>query len=598
MWTPRRTAGPAGADPASAAAKGRGRWAWSRRRVVVAGAFLGWALAQLAGTLLAEELRALGTLFIPLSALAGGLAALGAWNHFAGAVEDGARKRSARAVLGALAVAAALLVTLYQGFVVRLDYAGHTESVAYLVGWSRSGLCDCPGDDRSCIEAMGLDAGRLRSCWNGRWAVESALALSYLLTLGSLGAGVALLVAPRRPPEAPRTAPGYLDFDVWIDQQHDAYRAKVWSGAGFEATRSFTLPPALVGGEPWRLGLADPSRGGRAAGAPDTGLQAVGDELFRAVFQGELLKAFHGCLAKAQEGPGLRIRLRLNDVPHLARLPWEYLFQADGRGFLALSARTPVIRYLELSEGLETLLVEPPLRVLAVISTPKGYQELAEADVEWRRLGTALEPLLAGGLIEVERLERPTRAALEARLRTGGPFHVLHFVGHGGFSELRGEGVLVFEDEEGNGTPVGGQSLAYLLQDHPSLRLALLNACNGARASAEDTFAGTAQVLVQHGVPAVIAMQAEVTDATACSFAERFYRALTNGLPVDACVGEVRRALAAEGNPEWGTPVLYLRATDGRLFAIDGNPEAKPFPAAGDLSRSSRVSPPTQRRTR
>ena len=42
------------------------------------------------------------------------------------------------------------------------------------------------------------------------------------------------------------------------------------------------------------------------------------------------------------------------------------------------------------------------------------------------------------------------------------------------------------------------------------------------------------------------------------------------GLPVDACVGEVRRALAAERNPEWGTPVLYLRATDGRLFALEG----------------------------
>ena len=130
--------------------------------------------------------------------------------------------------------------------------------------------------------------------------------------------------------------------------------------------------------------------------------------------------------------------------------------------------------------------------------------------------------------------------------------------------------MLVFEDEDGNGVPVGGPSLAYLLQDHPSLRLAVLNACNGARASHENTFAGTAQVLVQHGVPAVIAMQSEVMDETACSFAEKFYRALAAGLPVDACVGEVRRALAAERNPEWGTPVLYLRATDGRLLALEG----------------------------
>ena len=82
----------------------------------------------------------------------------------------------------------------------------------------------------------------------------------------------------------------------------------------------------------------------------------------------------------------------------------------------------------------------------------------------------------------------------------------------------------MFEDEDGNGVPVGGPSLAYLLQDHPSLRLAVLNACNGARASRDDTFAGTAQVLVQRGVPAVIAMQSEVMDETACGFAEKFYR--------------------------------------------------------------------------
>ncbi len=374
--------------------------------------------------------------------------------------------------------------------------------------------------------------------------------------------------------EPPRAPQGYLDFDVWIDQKSDGlYRAKAWSGAaGFEATASFALPAILAGRELCRAGGGAPSRGGSGAAetADGAGPEQVGDALFRAVFQDDLLKAFRGCLAKARGGPGLRIRLRLNDVPQLASLPWEYLYDAGGRGFLALSDRTPVVRYLELSESLGTLLVEPPLRILAVISTPRGYRALAEADEEWRRLGAALEPLLGSGLIEIERLEHPSPEALESRLRTGQPVHILHFVGHGGFSELRGEGVLVFEDEAGNGVPVGGPSLAYLLQDHPSLRLAVLNACNGARASHENIFAGTAQVLVQHGVPAVIAMQSEVLDETACSFAEKFYRALAAGLPVDACVGEVRRALAAERNTEWGTPVLYLRATDGRLLAAKG----------------------------
>jgi hypothetical protein len=374
------------------------------------------------------------------------------------------------------------------------------------------------------------------------------------------------------PEAAPQTSQDYLDFDVWIDQKSEGlYRAKAWSSAaGFEATEYFALSAALTCGELCQAGDGARRGGPGAAGTADgTSPEKVGGELFRTVFQGELLKAFQGCLAKARGGPGLRIRLHLNDAPQLAGLPWEYLYDAGGWGFLALSGRTPVIRYLELSEVLGTLLVEPPLRVLAVISTPRGYRELAEADEEWRRLGAALEPLLASGLIEIERLERPTPAALEERLQTGRPVHVLHFAGHGGFSELRGEGVLVFEDQDGNGVPMGGPSLAYLLQDHPSLRLAVLNACNGAHASHENTFAGTAQILVQHGVPAVIAMQSEVMDETACSFTDKFYRALAAGLPIDACVGKVRRALADEHNPEWGTPVLYLRATDGRLFSLE-----------------------------
>jgi hypothetical protein len=559
-----------------------------RRWTFLAGAGLGWALAELAGALLDGELTGLRFLFIPLSALAGGLAAVGAWTHFkslADTARDAVRRRRLRIILALLAIGTVLLLGLYLRFHVTVRYTaykGHTailRSVAYLVGTSRSGTCVCSVVDAKCIEQMNLDPAAFRPCWNNVWMVQLGLALSYLLTLGSAGMIVGLLRIPARPAQgsgAPAPA-GYLDFDIWIERRADGlYRAKAWSAAaGFEATETFALPAVFAGGGLVPAG-SGAFRGGAAPAAPADGAdtadgaspEQAGGELFRSVFQGELLKAFQGCLAKAHGGPGLRIRLRLNDAPQLADLPWEYLYDAGGRGFLALSGHTPVVRYLEMSEALGTLLVEPPLRVLAVISTPEGYRELAEADEEWRRLVAALEPLGHHGPIELERLERPTFEALEERLRTGPPVHVLHFVGHGGFSDLRDEGVLIFEDSDGHGVPVNGASLAYLLQDHPSLRLAVLNACNGARSSRENAFAGTAQGLVQRGMPAVIAMRSEVMDETACGFAEKLYRTLAAGLPIDTCVGEVRRALAAERNPEWGTPVLYLRATDGRLFDL------------------------------
>jgi len=541
---------------------------WRRYRPFAAGALAGWALALLAGDRLSTELQAWRILFIPFSAAMAGLAALGA---AALADEAAVRRRHLRAAMAALCLSVAVLLALYVPFVVRVSY-GDAKSAAFVVGWSRSPACSCQGSDGDCIASLGLDPARIDGCWKGRSAIELALALAYLATLAGAGSLAGLSTAPPRPPPGQPAAPppGYLDFDLWIDRAGDGYRAKAWSAAGFDATVRFALPPSLAGGEPVRFGFADPRRGGAAPELPGPGAdpRAVGGELFRAIFQGELLQAFQGCLERSREGSGVRLRLRLDDVPALAGLPWEYLYDAQGGGFLALSLRTPVVRYLELARVLPTLQVEPPLRVLVVISTPSGYQELAQADEEWRRLGEVLAPLVASGRIQVERLPRATPDALARRLRDGAPVHVLHFVGHGGWSDLRGQGVLVFEDEEGKGLPFPGQSLAYLLQDHPSLRLAVLNACNGARASREDAFAGTAQSLVQHGVPAVIAMQSEVMDRTACRFAGQFYRGLAAGLPVDACVGEARQALAADENPEWGTPALFLRAADGRLFGL------------------------------
>ncbi len=570
MSTTRTSVRPIDAEPEAAAARRMPRL-HSWQRLFLQGMLLGWILAELAGVLLNVELQALRWIFIPLSAAAGGFAALGARGYGARSTEAVVRKRTGVAFL-VFAVSATVLLGLYARFVVRIEYAGHSKTVAFLTSGSRSASCTCTrdSDDGGCIESLGFDVAAVRGCFEDRWVVELGMALSYLLTLGSLGALAGLLTAPSLPTPIPQ---GYLDYDIWFDRREGStYRAKAWSGgAGFEATVEFSLPAALERGESFRFGSTEPVRGGPPSGeATALGPEDVGEELFRTIFQGELLKSFLGCLEHAKDGPGLRIRLRLNDVPHLACLPWEYLCEAKGRGFLALSSRTPVVRYLELSEGLGTLLVEPPLRVLAVISAPEEYEELAQADEEWRRLVAAVKPLLASGRIEIERLAHPTREALAERLETGRPVHVLHFVGHGGWSELRGEGMLVFEDEEGHGAPLSGQGLAYLLQDHPSLRLAVLNACNGARASREDAFAGTAQTLVHHGVPAVVAMQAEVTDATACRFAEKFYRALAAGLPIDSCVGEVRKALAAEANPEWGTPVVYLRAQDSRLFAVKG----------------------------
>ena len=137
------------------------------------------------------------------------------------------------------------------------------------------------------------------------------------------------------------------------------------------------------------------------------------------------------------------------------------------------------------------------------------------------------------------------------------------------------EGVLVLEDEQRRGWLAGAHRIGTVLHDHRSLRLAVLNSCEGARNSRTDPFAGVAATLIRHGIPAVVAMQFEITDEVAITFAGAFYSALAEGFPVDAAVAEARKAIYAQPNDvEWGTPVLYMRSPDGRLFTVEQTSQA------------------------
>ena len=166
------------------------------------------------------------------------------------------------------------------------------------------------------------------------------------------------------------------------------------------------------------------------------------------------------------------------------------------------------------------------------------------------------------------RLAKPTLGALQRQLRRD-TYHIFHFIGHGGFEPNTQGGMLAMEDDHGRARLVGGEDLGRLLHNHRSLRLAVLNSCEGARGDSSDPFSGTAQSLVQQGIPAVVAMQFEITDDAAITFGHVLYEAIADGYPLDAATTEARIAVYADGNEtEWGTPVLYLRAPDGHIFDI------------------------------
>ena len=371
------------------------------------------------------------------------------------------------------------------------------------------------------------------------------------------------------------TTQTYENFDLLIERTANGYRARASSSVAGQATVDWTLPfsaaeQAAIVAANWstRAGRHLVAITANQPSAPPLDARTFGERLFAAVFQNDVRTCLTNSLViTGQNSRGLRIRLRLNDTPELAALPWEYLRGPAPYDFFALSAQTPVVRYLDLLQGEPLLQASVPLRILVVLSDPKDVAKL-DVESEWDRLQSALADLQTRGLIALERLAGATLDSLQRRLRqTDAPVHILHFIGHGDYDEKQRTGGLLWEDAARYSRFISADILATLLYDHPSLRLAFLNACEGARSGPADLFAGVAQTLVQKRLPAVIAMQYSITDPAAIHVAHEFYQAIADGYPVDAALAEARKALYREGNQlEWGTPVLFMRASDGVLW--------------------------------
>lgn len=103
----------------------------------------------------------------------------------------------------------------------------------------------------------------------------------------------------------------------------------------------------------------------------------------------------------------------------------------------------------------------------------------------------------------------------------------------------------------------------------------MLQACEGAMLSESQAFVGVASRVVQQNIPVVVAMQYEVSNATASRFACKFYKRLAQGAPVDIAVQEGRYAIALSATQyrkrDFAAPVIFMRVQDGYLFKSEDN---------------------------
>jgi tetratricopeptide (TPR) repeat protein len=300
------------------------------------------------------------------------------------------------------------------------------------------------------------------------------------------------------------------------------------------------------------------------------------------VFTGPVYGTYRASLGAAQQrGRRLRVVLRLT-APELAALPWEMLFDPETETYLC--RKEPLVRHVHAPYTAEPLEVQPPLRVLGLIASPRDLPSL-DVDAEKHRLAEALADPIAQGLIDVTWVSAATWPAVHAQLLAG-QWHVLHFVGHGTYDTAADEGRLALVGADGRADLVEASRLADLLGEaQPTPRLVVLNSCSSGQVGTNDLFSGTAAALVRSGISAVAAMQFTISDDAAIAFARGFYTALARGRDVDEAVRSGRISiLGAPRSLEWVTPVLYLRGEASRLFTL-----AQPAGTAREASRGQQA---------
>ncbi|MEM8502874.1 MAG: CHAT domain-containing protein [Cyanobacteria bacterium P01_D01_bin.1] len=309
-------------------------------------------------------------------------------------------------------------------------------------------------------------------------------------------------------------------------------------------------------------------------------MQHLGTNLWQWLFSGPVKSSFERAqgIAIGQESP-LRLRLEVRD-PELIALPWEIMQRQAGSRALSLKRKILFSRTSSDVDSLETWPLDRVLKILLVLG--KDSPNETERDSAQKQLQLEQEAALLKKILEknshlnlrptakrrVDMLLQPTAAELSEAIERGG-YNVFFYSGHG----MPGpDGGLLFLSD----TTLSGTELSQVLV-RAKVRLAVFNTCWGAQPEESQARSlprsSLAEVLLHHGLPAVVAMRDSIADEEAISFIQVFAQSLAERKAVDEAVAIARQHLLTLyhfNQPAWTLPVLYMHPDfDGRLLLLE-----------------------------
>lgn len=265
----------------------------------------------------------------------------------------------------------------------------------------------------------------------------------------------------------------------------------------------------------------------------------------------------------------LRIRLYIHpDVSELHSVRWETLRDPQDGSQLCTNENLLFSRYVSTPECRPVRLrLKSQLRALIAVANPSDLADYNLAPIE---VGTEIEITQRGmGNIPVKSLpepgsDRPTTLNTLIDLLRENESDILCLMCHGTLVE--DEPWLYLEDEDGKVTRVSGNTFVERileLVERPSLILLL--SCQSAGSSTGKALTALGPHLAEVGIPAVIAMQGNISLDTIAEFLPVFFKELQRDGAIDRSMTVARGAVRQR--PDSWMPVLYMRLDKGSIWS-------------------------------
>jgi formylglycine-generating enzyme required for sulfatase activity len=314
------------------------------------------------------------------------------------------------------------------------------------------------------------------------------------------------------------------------------------------------------------VGIQEPIRMIESPDERNIKLEEIGQKLLQALVD-SMTDQSNVLTRRLDDQTELWIRL-INLPAGLVSYPWEAMH--DGNEFLVLQPRIVICRYTPSSTTYRPLPKnENDTSVYVITSTPRmptGFQDIL-ADRHKSHIRKHSQEKMKSSPYQVDFWDDlavlgDVRADLVSKASKGRFYRIVHFIGHGAYSDAEQRPSLYWQRAGGEPDRQPARNLMSLIRGN-TIRLVVFDACETVRAAME---------LTTLGLPVAIGMLQKLRPQSGELFCEGFYQGLSWGLDIIDSLRNAREHMRVNNSEDWLMPILVTSVQPHEASLIETSP--------------------------